>query len=59
MAEFYALRYLPEVMLKDRKHQQTLGRFETFADADDARVARPASDLLEVVQREDEQRGEG
>lgn len=48
---FYALRYLPHVAVKDRKHEHTLGRFDTWVEADDARVLTPVADVLEVVER--------
>lgn len=48
---FYALRYLPGVPLNQRKHAPTVGRWETWLDAEDARLARPTADLLEVVTR--------
>jgi hypothetical protein len=46
---FYALRYRPEVKIDQRKHAHTLGRWPTWADADDARERTPVSGLLEVV----------
>lgn len=48
---FYALRYVEGTDIRDRKHSQTLGRWDTFGEADDARVLRPNADLLEVVVR--------
>ena len=48
---FYALRYLPLVPLTKRKHEPTVGRFETWLDAEVARETRPGKDLLEVVVR--------
>lgn len=50
--EFYALRYLPETPLKERKHPLTVGRWATWLDAEDARVAKPNAAQLEVVTRE-------
>lgn len=49
--DFYALRYLPEVPLKERKHAATVGRFETWLDAEDARAASAKAHQLEVVTR--------
>lgn len=51
METFYALRYLATVPLKKRKHGPTVGRFETWIDAEDERLMRHGSDLLEVVTR--------
>jgi hypothetical protein len=48
---FYALRYVANVPLPERKHDLTLGRFDTFADAEAARRSRPNADDLEVVVR--------
>lgn len=53
MGTFHALRYRPEVPLNRRKHGPTLGRFESWIDAEDARVERFNAELLEVVVRED------
>lgn len=52
MTGFYALRYLPSVPLRDRKHAATVGRFETYGEAVDALDLRPAKGLLEIVERE-------
>lgn len=56
MGKFYALRFLPHVPVKDRKHHLTQprgqARFDTWLDADDARELSPAANLLEVVERE-------
>lgn len=49
MREFYVIRYLPEVPLDRRRHAQTVGRFETWADADDARELREHASQLEAV----------
>lgn len=49
MTGFYALRYVPDVDVKQRKHVHTLGRFPTWADAEDARTLSPVAALLEVV----------
>ena len=46
---FYALRYQEHVPVDRRKHADTLGRFDTWLDADDARLLQPNADLLEVV----------
>lgn len=51
MADFYALRYLPDVSLKDRKHEPTVGRWADFGEADDARQKRFNGHLMEVVSR--------
>lgn len=48
---FYALRYIPGIPLKDRKHAPTVGRWNTWVDAEDARLERPHPERLEVVQR--------
>lgn len=48
---YYALRYLPEVALKDRKHAPTVGRWPDFGEADDARQYRVNGHLMEVVVR--------
>ena len=49
---FYALRYIEGTPLAKRKHEPTLGRFDTYADAEAARRDRFGGDLLEVVVRE-------
>lgn len=53
---FYALRFLPHVAVKDRKHHLTQpggrARFDTWVEADDARELSPVADQLEVVERE-------
>lgn len=49
---FYALRYLPHVSILKRKHIFTLGRFETYDEADAARERTPVAGLLEVVERQ-------
>jgi hypothetical protein len=46
--EFYVLRYTAHVPVDQRKHADTEGRFDTWLDADDARLLRPNKDLLEV-----------
>jgi hypothetical protein len=46
---FYVIRYQPDVPLDERKHSQTLGRFETWADADAERERREHASLLEAV----------
>jgi hypothetical protein len=51
---FYAVRYQAQVALKHRKHAPTVGRFETWVDAEDHRLAQFNSDLLEVVTRTEE-----
>jgi hypothetical protein len=56
MATFYALRYLPEVALADRKHEPTIGRWDDFGEADDTRRTRFNGDLMEVVVRGQEDR---
>lgn len=48
---YYAVRYLSHVQVKDRKHAFTLGRHATWVDAEDARLATPVAELLEVVER--------
>lgn len=48
---FYAIRYLPEVPLKERKHAPIVGRWDDFGDAEDARLALPNASRLEVVTR--------
>lgn len=50
---FHALRYLPTVPLKERKHVPTLGRWDSWLEAEDARLLLPTAGLLEVVPRED------
>lgn len=47
---FYVLRYAAGTDLRDSKHEHTLGRFETWSDAEAARTLRPTPwrDLLEV-----------
>jgi hypothetical protein len=52
MSTFYALRYLDTVPLRDRRHSETVGRFEDFDTAETARNGRRLGDLLEVVERE-------
>lgn len=46
---FYVLRYTDHVPVDHRKHAHTLGRFESWVDADDARVRGAVAELLEVV----------
>jgi hypothetical protein len=53
MTDFYALRYLDGVPLKDRRHEPTIGRWADFGDADDARATRFNGHLMEVVVRGD------
>lgn len=53
MSAFYALRYASEVPLEQRKHAQTLGRFESWVEADEERERRAHARLLEVVVRGD------
>lgn len=47
----FFVRYLPHVAVVDRKHVHTLGKHDTWIDAEDARIATPVADLLEVVER--------
>lgn len=49
MTEFYVLRYVPDVEVRQRKHVHTLGRFPSWVDAEDARLVSPVAVLLEVV----------
>jgi len=51
-ATFYAFRFLDTVPLRERRHSETVGRFETYEDAEAARDSRRLGDLLEVVARE-------
>lgn len=51
MKTVYVLRYVDGVDLKDRAHSETLGRWSTWAAADDAREASPKRDQLEVLAR--------
>lgn len=46
---FYVLRYREDVDIDLRKHNQTLGRFGSWLDADEERERRLAAGLLEVV----------
>jgi hypothetical protein len=50
--KFFAMRYRPGVKLEARKHQVVDRRFESWADAEDARLATDVPDLLDVVERE-------
>ena len=53
MAAHYTLRYVEGTDIRDRKHRFTEVRAETWADAEDARLAMPpvVRDVLEVVVR--------
>lgn len=50
--EFYVVRYLPDVDLKKRKHEFTVGRFASFGEAEDHRIAQPVAELLDTYRRE-------
>jgi len=56
---FYALRYLPETPLSERKHLPTVGRWGEWIDAENARQDRPNAARLEVVIRDGKGGGEG
>lgn len=47
----FVVRYLPHVPINQRKHQPTVGSFNTWLDAENHRLAAPAPELLEVEQR--------
>lgn len=49
METFYVIRYTEHVPVDHRKHAHTLGRFDSWVSADDARVSSPVAELLEVV----------
>lgn len=49
--DFYVVRYVDGVPARDRLHGPTEGRFATWADAEDHRLAQPNSLLLEVQPR--------
>lgn len=51
---FYVVRYLPEIPMDRRKHPATLGRFPTWLDAEDHRLAQVNKDDLQVESREAE-----
>ena len=52
MTTFYAIRYVTGTPLRDRKHEPTIGRFDNWGSAEDARLGRFNAHLLEVVLRE-------
>jgi len=52
MSTFYALRFLPTVPLRQRRHHATVGRFESYDEAETARTGRTLGPLLKVVERE-------
>lgn len=47
----YVLRYVAGTPLKDRPHSETLGRWPSWVDAEEARERSPRRDQLEVVTR--------
>ena len=54
MGAFYVLRYVDGTPLSKRYHRFTLGRYGSYAAADDALLANPMRDHLEVVERQED-----
>lgn len=52
MAEFYVVRYVAGTPLSRRPHACVVGRWSTWVDAEDARLAQPNAADLEVLERE-------
>lgn len=49
---YYAIRYLPGIPLKERKHQDILGSWHNFEDAEAHRQKQPNAHQTETVWRE-------
>lgn len=47
----YFIRYCKDVPVHERFHSSTVGRFDSWVDAEDARVLKSNAQDLEVVQR--------